>query len=359
MAKGAKYIYGVIPNVERTTFDPFGMGGRGDEVYLVPYQDMAAVVRDCPFIDYKAVKGKEKIVRDLAAHQRVTEEIMKHCSILPMKFGTMVEDEQEVESALRQGYFNIKEAQAAFQDKVEVEVVVTWDLTSVFREIGNEAPIAELKAKTEGKPGLRGLYDRIKLGKMVYESLGRRREDHQREIVEVLSNCSIDMQKNALLDDTFVMNVAFLIDKERQVEFDERLGELDKRTGGALNFRRIGPLPPYSFATIEVRPMTHKEVKRARELLGLGERASLGEIKKAYYDLAQECHPDTRPDTDAGEHFTQIAQAYKLLRGYCLGQAAAQGITSKKTATEYPCSFTPAAVEEGVLVTVKRWERET
>ncbi len=359
MAEEAKYIYGVIQNGGRRTFGSIGIGGRGDEVYVVPCQDLAAVVSDCPAIDYKAVKEKEKIVRDLAAHQRVTEEVMKHCSILPMKFGTMVEEEKEVESVLRQGYFNLKEAQAAFQDKVEVEVVVTWDLTSVFQEVGNEEPIAKLRAKTEGRPGLRGLNDRINLGKIVYESLSRRREDHQREIVEVLANCSIDRQKNALMDDSFVMNVAFLIDKERQDEFDERLEELDKGMGGALNFRRIGPLPPYSFATIEVRPMTHQEVKGARELLGLGEKASLGEIKEAYYDLAQECHPDAQPDGNAGERFTQIAQAYELLKSYCLGQAAAQGITSKKAAAEYSCSFTPAAIEEGVLVTIKRLGRET
>jgi len=359
VAKEAKYIYGVIQNGGRTTFGPIGIGGRGDEVYVVPYQDLAAVVSDCPATDYKAVKEKEKIVRDLAAHQRVTEEVMKHCSILPMKFGTMVDEKKEVESVLRQGYINLKEAQAAFQDKVEVEVVATWDLASVFREIGNEEPIAKLKAKTEGKPALRGLNDRIKLGKMVYESLGRRREDHQREILEVLANCSIDTQKNALMDDSFVMNVAFLIDKERQDEFDERLEELDRRMGGALNFRRIGPLPPYSFATIEVRPMTHKEVKGARELLGLGEKACLGEIKKAYYDLAQEYHPNAQPDSDAEERFTQIVQAYELLKSHCFGQAAAHGITSKKAATDYSCSFTPVAIEEGVLVTIKRLERET
>lgn len=358
MAKDAKYIYGVIQNGGRISFGPLGIGGRGDEVYILPYQDLAAVVSDCPSINYKAVKDKEKIVRDLAAHQRVTEEVMKHCSILPMKFGTMVAGEKEVESVLRQGYFNLKEAQAAFQDKVEVEVVVTWDLASVFSQIGNEEPIAKLKAKAEGKPGLKGLNDRIKLGKMVYESLSHRREDHQREIVKALANCSIDMQKNALMDDSFVMNAAFLIDKERQDEFDERLEELDKRMSGALNFRRIGPLPPYSFATIEVRPMTHGEVKRARESLGLGEKASLEEVKKAYYGLAQGCHPDAQPDSDVEERFTQIAQAYESLKSYCLGQAAAQGITSKKVAADYSCSFTPAAVEEGVLVTVKRLERE-
>jgi len=357
VARDVKYIYGVIQNGGRTTFGPLGIGGRGDEVYVVPYHDLAAVVSDCPEVDYKAVREKEKIVRDLAAHQRVTEEVMKYCSILPMKFGTMVE-EKGVGSILRQGYFSLKEAQDAFQDKVEVEVVVTWDLASLFREIGNEEPIAKLKAKTEREPGLRGLNDRIKLGKMVYESLGRRREDHQREIIEFLASCSIDRQKNALLDDSFVMNVAFLIDKERQDEFDERLEELDKRTGCALNFRRIGPLPPYSFATIEMRPMSQKEVKEARELLGLGEKASLRQIKGAYYDLAQEFHPDAQSHSDAEERFTRIAQAYKLLESYCLGQAAAQGITSKKAATDYPCSFTPEAVEKGVLVTIKRLERE-
>lgn len=359
MAKDVKHIYGVIASGEAMSFGPIGIGNRGDEVRTVLCKDLAAVVSDCPPVDYVALKDKdkEKVVRDLAAHQKVIEEVMEGSTILPMKFGTMVKDEGGVDSILRRGYFSLEEALAAMQDKVEVEVVATWDLDSVMQKIAQEEPIAKLRAKIEkSESRLRSIADRIKVGKMVYESIGRRRENYQEEVLGALTNFALDLQKNVLMNDRMVMNMAFLIDRDRQEEFDDRVRELDERLEGALDFRVIGPLPAYSFSTIEVRPFTHQEIGGARELLGIDEEeGSLAEIKAAYYQLAQKYHPDLKPgDEEAEERFAQIAGAYQLLTSYCLGEAAAQGITAKKEAERCRCSFSPAAVERAILVTVKR-----
>jgi len=360
MAEDVKYIYGVIISGEAMSFGPIGIGGRGDEVYTVPYRDLAAVVSVGLWVNYKAIKDKERRVRDLATHQAVIEEIMQRFTVLPMKFGTMVKDQGKVEAILHQGYFALKEAHAAIADKVEVEVVATWDLPSVFQEISTEEPIARLKAEIEGRSRLRSVPDRVKVGKLVHESLNRWRENYQQEVLGALVGCAVDLQKNSLMNDEMVMNVAFLLDKRRQEEFDRRLDELDEKLGGRLYFRRIGPLPPYSFSTVQVRPMTHQEVKQAGKLLGLGHEASLNEVKRAYYALAQEYHPDAQPsDKAAEERFAQIATAYQLLSNYCLGQAAAQGITAKKEAEGYRCSFARAAIEESILITVRRMGGET
>ncbi len=42
------------------------------------------------------------------------------------------------------------------------------------------------------------------------------------------------------------------------------------------------------------------------ELLGVSRSADAQEIKKAYYKLAQEYHPDKNPSSDAKEKFTEI-----------------------------------------------------
>lgn len=49
-------------------------------------------------------------------------------------------------------------------------------------------------------------------------------------------------------------------------------------------------------------------------ILGVSERASADEIRKAYRKLAKELHPDARPgDKAAEERFKQVTQAFKLL----------------------------------------------
>ena len=69
--------------------------------------------------------------------------------------------------------------------------------------------------------------------------------------------------------------------------------------------------------------MTRKEwdrIKDAADLLGLGEKASLAEIKKAYRRLAKKYHPDVRqsPGQKAGKvAMHRLTAAYQTLLDYC------------------------------------------
>ena len=62
------------------------------------------------------------------------------------------------------------------------------------------------------------------------------------------------------------------------------------------------------------------EIEEARKLLGLGEAATLKEIKTAYRTLAHRHHPDKHSSV-VGEESTETMKrlnwAYKLLMDYC------------------------------------------
>lgn len=68
--------------------------------------------------------------------------------------------------------------------------------------------------------------------------------------------------------------------------------------------------------------MTRKEweaIGRARKVLGLGERATLADIKKAYHRLSKKHHPDTREkhlEADRDMMY-RLTEAYNLLMRYC------------------------------------------
>ena len=62
------------------------------------------------------------------------------------------------------------------------------------------------------------------------------------------------------------------------------------------------------------------EIDQARRLLGLGEVATLREIKAAYRRLAHRYHPDKHSGTigeDTEETMKRLNEAYKLLTDYC------------------------------------------
>ena len=59
------------------------------------------------------------------------------------------------------------------------------------------------------------------------------------------------------------------------------------------------------------------EIDEARRLLGLGETATLKEVKSAYRTLAHHHHPDKRSGADGEETMKRLNAAYKLLMDYC------------------------------------------
>ncbi len=60
-------------------------------------------------------------------------------------------------------------------------------------------------------------------------------------------------------------------------------------------------------------------IEQAREVLGLGDRVTLAEIKRAYHRLSKQHHPDTAKTASAqsGEQMYRITAAYELLMRYC------------------------------------------
>ena len=73
------------------------------------------------------------------------------------------------------------------------------------------------------------------------------------------------------------------------------------------------------------------EIDRARRALGLGERASIEEIKAAYRCMCKKWHPDAASDDPtSSKKIKEINAAYRLLLDYC---------------EKYPFSFLPEKVE--------------
>jgi DnaJ-class molecular chaperone len=61
------------------------------------------------------------------------------------------------------------------------------------------------------------------------------------------------------------------------------------------------------------------EIDQARKVLGLGEAATLKEIKRAYKMLAHRHHPDKHSGADGeenGEMMKRLNLAYKMLMDY-------------------------------------------
>lgn len=314
----AKYIYGIVGTSEAAS-GPGGISGQ-DEIYLVPYRDISAVVSDTPFVDY-SVLPNDQVVRYLLRHQQMIERVMQTCTIIPMKLGTYAPGRGEVEDILARGYTAFKGVLERIQGKIELDVVASWGrLDSVLKRIGEEPEVKELKEKLLSSTEGISLEARMQVGGLVKEILDREKKEVASEIEAALKGVAVDFRKHSLMDDQMVLNDACLLDKDKKDQFEDTLHRLNERYHEEVDFRSVGPLPPYSFYTAEVIRMRFEDINWAGQKLGLPEVATRSQIEKAYRDLAFACHPDRNPELDSDKEFQEIKRACKLLLEYCQGE---------------------------------------
>jgi hypothetical protein len=320
MTTDGKYIYGFISTNEPKKLGPHGVDEK--EVYFFPYEDIAAVVSDYHNKQFDLLP-KETLLRNLAAYQAVIEKVMKDSQIIPVKFGTTVQGEEELKRILEKGCAQITSNLKEMKNKIELDVAALWsDLNAVLREIGEkDEQIIRLKQEAASMPPDKLLQFKINVGKHVKEAMDNRKEECASLILDVLKREAEDHCDHPIMDDSMIMNTAFLINKEKQEIFEEKVAQLDRHYQDRIKFRIVGPVPPYSFGTFEIIKADFGEVEKAREMLGLGEESTPMEIKETYWELTKRFHPDKfQGQEEAQKKFENISKAYQVLTGYCLGE---------------------------------------
>lgn len=292
-----KYIYGIMTsngNVELPI--------RG--VYTVSYNNLSAIVKDAPIKTYDADE------KALLAHNSVLDKIIRSHTVLPMRFGTVARTEVEVKDILKNAYSVLSNRLLRIRDKVEFDIEISIvNEQSIIKEIlEKNKEIQELRDKLISQGQNVRVQDKLLIGKMIANNVARYKID---VIKDILTTLKPYYALYKLITDT---NIAFLVTKNRMVEFESTIYKLGERYGDRLKFKYTGPLAPYSFVELRLVIINFNTVDNARRQLGLGEEATFNDIKGAYRALAKECHPDKNPGKE--EEFKKLAGAYRLLHEY-------------------------------------------
>jgi hypothetical protein len=310
------YLYAILAGEVPHALEPIGLPDGAGDVATVAAEGLAAVVSRYdgpPFSDLMRADVLDRLV----IHQRVIEGVMGSRSVLPAKFGTVLPSPAAVHAVL--GHFRARfaAALAEVEDAVEVNLSATIDLRAAFAEIVQEvedaAPARTDASEVPGEaPG-----ERLRIGMLVRQALERRRDGYRRRVVSDLVPFAYDAQPSPLPSEEVVCNVAFLVGRDQVDRFDAAVARLADAYADRLAFRYVGPLPPYSFAMVELARPDPREIESARKALGLGVRISEAALRAGYRQLATQSHPDRNPTGCGGQRgFTQLTAAYGVLAGY-------------------------------------------
>ena len=345
---GATYVYGIIPTDQRVSLPGAGVSASPGGIHTVPHAGIAAVVGPSDKDDFQGL-AREELVKVLLAHQRVVEEVMSAYPVLPAKFGTVLADEARVIDLLTRGDDLFAGELERLAACVQMEVVVQWDLEQVFGELGRDERIAQLRAATAAASAADAEALRILLGQTVQTLLEERRAALKDRLLPRLQEVGREVHANPLMDDKMILNLALLVDEPGRLRLDALLPELDDELEGSLDFRCVGPLPPYTFATLDVESPRFVDTEKARGLLGLPLEVTAGQVKAAFRRLASWLHPDANPEAMGSEEaMAELAWAYKLLSRFV--DAVCGGETTRL------CRLDRASVEQALLFSIRRQE---
>jgi len=241
----ALYVYGVVAAADAPNVNAPGV--KGADVRIVHHEDFAVLVSETD-------RGPLAAAREVRAHWRVLEEAGEKATVLPVRFGTVMESETAVKEDLLAP--NVERLTALLRElagRVQLNVKGLYDEERLLRDIVRRTPaIARLRERVRGLPKSAGYYDSIQLGELVAAEVEHCREQDSALALERLEPHAAAARREPPAGTDTAFSASFLVERERVEDFSAAVSRLGKEIDGRMQIRYVGPLPPYSFADADL-----------------------------------------------------------------------------------------------------------
>ncbi len=249
--KEGKYIYCLIDFKEgepEKNFGPWGMGQRRDEVRSTNYKDVGAVISNSPIKKYPVCR------ENCLTHERAIEMVMKEgFTVLPVRYCTIAEDEEQVKKILKRDHDRFKDLLSKMKNKVELGLKAIFDEKLIYQDIqAKNREIRLWKEKLMHQPAEKTYRERAELGRMVETALNREKDKAKNLALKTLEGIAGDYVVNDNYGERMFLNASFLVDKNKEPEFNKMVDELNEKLGEGVRLKYVEGLPPFNFVCVEI-----------------------------------------------------------------------------------------------------------
>jgi DNA-binding transcriptional ArsR family regulator len=240
-------------------------------------------------------------------YQTVLEVAMEEASVLPARFQTLLPN-PEAASALLQRYRQPLEAALHdYGELIEFEISIKWDIGEIVRNILSQDGLST----TQGSAA-----------QALEDTIQEKRRDLGAYIRNAFDSIALDVIDVRTTAQDDLCHHVLLLDKSREATLFDLLKQIDKCGIGKVSTLCIGPLPPCSFASIDLWNSDADAVEAARKSLDLDTIVDGEEIRKAYHLALKAHHPDLNEQaTSDPETISSLREAFELLSMIADGQA--------------------------------------
>jgi len=242
--KPAVYVYGIVPAAAAEHWP----AEREGPVRAIVVGDLGALVSDVP-PDY--TPGRRE---DLEAHQRTLAEAVQQATVIPMRFGIVMDSDDVVRERLLEYHGEtIRELLQRIDGHVQMMIRAFYAEDALLREVlAENSYLRERSAELSQLPEADTQTARVQLGELISAAVEARRAEVESALVERLKPYAADIRVEPASSDRVALHAQLLVHRDRRPELDAVVNELSESLQGVLAFRYIGPLPPYSFTDLSL-----------------------------------------------------------------------------------------------------------
>ncbi len=240
------YIFCGIQTEHEHNFGTIHFEGEERSIFTVHHKDAAMVAAEVPMKIYHPNKD------NLMMHQQVISSVMeKEDTVIPISFGNVFQTTDDVLKLLESLYPQFELLFPRVKGKIEVGLKVVGKKEWLEEEIHKNPQVQDKKQTVQEKSKNAGFYDRIQLGEMAQKFFKNIQQDVQSDIHDELTVMAESSQLNEPIGEKMLLNAAYLIDREHEKNFDEKVNELHEKWKDKVDFKYTGPWPAYNFINIQ------------------------------------------------------------------------------------------------------------
>lgn len=172
-------------------------------------------------------------------------EVIKSVTIVPLRFGTVFPQEEEIRAVLRNKSKEYLKLLTKLNNKIEVELKVWWRKEVFVQTMLKNKRMARWKKELETGKG-KG-YDVVEFGKAIEELANHERTELSKAFRAVLRPFAVDWVEVDPRDEYQIYDGVFLVDRSREEEFDQAAGRLYDKYSEIMIFKYTGPWAPHHF----------------------------------------------------------------------------------------------------------------
>ncbi len=241
------YVYAIAGGGAQAPVGVTAVGGADSALSMIDIGRVSALVS--PIAEPEVMAAR----RHMMAHTRVIEAAMERATLLPMRFGVIVDSPATIAAALAPKEADLLALLSDLDGCVEAGIKASWNDAILYREIVAARPDIARRAEALAKLNpTAAYYDRIELGREVDSAMAVKRFEEKKALMARLKPLAIRHADLPESDDMSVMNVALLIRREREADIVAAIEAIDREENDRLQLKIVTPAPVYNFVKLRL-----------------------------------------------------------------------------------------------------------